>query len=317
VFSLSGDPAQAIGWFCRRSYSRYIIERLANLDYSAAVILGVRTMKLVFALVSVLAAGGLSHEARAEDWRFCHVLACENGQCGNLATEMLIVAPTRFDDPAYGDAGSRLTKLNEFAAHQYPAASGWTIKDYDCSTGKPSNAEAMEASKRFIAYARESNTRVMIAAPEQIWAATAATRPESTPSPAPAPKPVPKAAEKATPPSERKPQYVEPMQFVLSMGLREPTGGINTSCFSNIITLPAPEGYRGEWPTLKNALPIIQSYFANFQAACAKRGTPYGSVSFTTDDGASPASINAARARIRTQVDTWQRYRFPEVFVAR
>jgi len=271
-------------------------------------------MKFALAVCALIGAIGFAAEARAEDWRFCHVLACENGQCGNLATEMLLVAPARFDDPSYGGAGAMLTRLNKFAAERYPAARGWTIKDYDCSTSKSSNSEAMEAAKRFIAYARESDTRVMIAAPEQIWTAAAGTSP--APAPTLKPVPVPMAAERAPTPA-RKPQYVEPMQFVLSMGLREPTGGINTSCFSNIISLPAPEGYRGEWPTLKNALPIIQSYFVKFQAECAKRGTPYGSVTYSTDDGASAASISAARARMRAQVETWRQYRFPEVFVSR
>ena len=104
------------------------------------------------------------------------------------------------------------------------------------------------------------------------------------------------------------------MHFLLHVGLREPIGGVNASCFSNIITLPAPEGYRSpNWPTLEHALPIIRSYFPAFLAECAKQGTVYGSVSYMTDD----VSPTEAMTKMNTVMNEWRGYHFPEVYVAK
>ena len=96
---------------------------------------------------------------------------------------------------------------------------------------------------------------------------------------------------------------------MLYIGLREPINGVNANCFSNIIVVPAPADYRGNWPTLRNALPIIESYFPALKAECAKHGTPYGSVIYIADDVSPAEKVANMEASIRE----WRGYGFPQV----
>jgi hypothetical protein len=93
------------------------------------------------------------------------------------------------------------------------------------------------------------------------------------------------------------------------IGLREPINGVNANCFSEILVVPAPADYRGNWPTLRNALPIIESYFPALKAECAKHGTPYGSVIYVTDDVSPAQKIENMESTIRE----WRGYGFPQV----
>jgi hypothetical protein len=123
----------------------------------------------------------------------------------------------------------------------------------------------------------------------------------STPAPQPLPPPMPKPA--------AKPLGANPMHFMLYIGLREPINGVNANCFSNILVVPAPADYRGNWPTLRNALPIIESYFPALKAECTKHGTPYGSVIYIADDVSPAQKIENMESTIRE----WRGYGFPQV----
>ena len=137
----------------------------------------------------------------------------------------------------------------------------------------------------------------------------AALRSRPVVSNSPSPKPQPEPQPQSLPKSAAKPLGANPMHFMLYIGLREPINGVNANCFSNILVVPAPPDYRGNWPTLRNALPIIQSYFPALQAECAKHGTPYGSVVYVTDDVSPAQKVQEMESTIRE----WRGYGFPQV----
>ena len=63
----------------------------------------------------------------------------------------------------------------------------------------------------------------------------------------------------------------EQLVFMLAVGLATPITGRNGMCFSNIVSLPAPKGWRdGKWPERGEARKIIEPYEAKLKALCSK-----------------------------------------------
>jgi hypothetical protein len=168
------------------------------------------------------------------------------------------------------------------------------------ANGKAESYGWMSASEAMAKEKRVAAMRSRPAAPAPATQpALAQTPPEA--SPASSPKPAAKPAQK--------PLGKDPMHFMVYIGLREPINGVNANCFSEILVVPAPVDYRGNWPTLRNALPIIESYFPALKAECAKHGTPYGSVIYITDDVSPAQKIENMESTIRE----WRGYGFPQV----
>lgn len=245
------------------------------------------------------------------NWQTCVVTICGNGQCSGPNSNLIVVSPANFADPGFGGEAVMIPQLKALAERLYPTAQGWSHQP-NCVRSLDEE-RAMKEAKAYIALAKmpPASNEIKIAAPQDVWkysnTTATATATASTSS-----SPPEKAGQQVAKPEDKK-GGGEPMHFLLYVGLREPIGGVNANCFSNIITLPAPEGYRGQWPTLKNALPLIQSYFPAFQAECAKRGTVYGAVGFMTDD----VSPSQAMIKMNATIGEWRGYRFPEVYVAK
>ena len=271
-------------------------------------------MKMRFVVAAALASTVFAGAAHAQDWRTCAVTICSNGRCEGPDANLIIVAPADFADPGWGGEAAIMPQLAALAERLYPAAQGWSHQT-ECESAFDEE-DAMNKGKAFIELAKAppAVSEIKIANPFEIWKYTG--KAAAAPVPSAAPTPIEKETVKKEEPAPRpapRPRSAEPMRFLLYIGMREPIGGVNAICFSNIITYPAPEGYRGQWPTLKNALPIIQGYFPAFKAACEKRGAVEGSIGYMTDD-ASPA---AALANMKATVAKWQGWRFPEVYISR
>lgn len=269
-------------------------------------------MKILAAISTVLAATGFASSAQAQrqDWRACAVMICSKGECDGPNSNLIVVAPANFADPGFGGEAAMMQQLEALSERLYPVAQGWAHQP-EC-LHKPDESTAMEQAKAYIALAKmePASREIKIANPNEVWkySESAAAVSKATPEPQ-----VAKTEPQRTELPKTGSGGGEPMHFLLYVGLREPIGGVNANCFSNVITLPAPEGYRGQWPTLKNALPIIQSYFPAFQAECSKRGTVYGAVGFMTDD----TSPSQAMIKMNATVGEWRGYRFPEVYIAK
>lgn len=260
-------------------------------------------------LSAIVVAGGA--QARAPDWRTCSVQICSNGQCEGPNANLIVVAPADFADPGFGGEAVMMQQLEALSERLYPAAAGWT-RDTLCARSID-EGRAMENAKALIALAKTppAVNEIKIANPFDVWKYT----PVSTTASA-APVTGSGGTRAVVTPPVAEPVRSSggaggPMHFLLYVGLREPIGGINANCFSNIITVPAPEGYRGESPSLRNALPVIKSYFPAFLAECSKRGTVYGSVVYMTDD----ISPSQALIKMNATIGEWNGYRFPQVYV--
>lgn len=251
--------------------------------------------------------------ANAADWRACEVIVCNGNACEGPASKSIILAPANLLE--FGDEDAITSQLEAVAGRLFPEAQGFNyLPVCEWST---SEADALEKNKAAIGRAKvRGASEIRIADPYEVLKtkvpATAAVAAGPTTSAA---KPITAAPAKAeAAPGARRPQSGEPMQFMLTMGMREPIGGENALCFSNVIAVPAPEGYRGDWPTLKNALPVIESYFPAMRQLCSKYGATDGNaVSYRADD-ISPvrarADMAALQARLRAK-------RNPEVYVPR
>lgn len=276
------------------------------MKYLVAVCLG---------LVS-FASGGSAY-AQGQDWRSCAVTICSKGQCEGPNSNLIVVAPADFSDPGFGGEAVMLQQLEALSERLYPSARGWT-REVECKR-QYSEGDAQEVAKAYIQLAQTPPAagEIKIANPFEVWkysstsVASNTTSLSSSASASPEPASAPKQPEKAQAQTATGPG--EPMHFIMWVDLREPINGVNALCFHAIKTKPAPEGYRGNWPTLKNALPIIQGYFPLMLENCRRYGTPVSAnVGFATDD-VSPAT---KREAMEADVKRWRKLGFPEVFIS-
>lgn len=252
-----------------------------------------------------------SAHAQRQDWRSCAVTICSNGECDGPNSNLIVVAPADFADPGFGGVPVMMKQLEALAERLYPAAQGWSHQ-IECQP-KPGESYAMDQAKAYIQLAKEppASHEIKLANPFEVWSYTpqGASSPSSPPTPAGATLPAKEGAEAGKPDTGPG----EPMNFIMWVDLREPINGVNSLCFHAIKTRPAPEGYRGQWPTLKNALPVIRSYFPLMLERCRKYGTPVSeNVGFATDD-ISPV---AKRASMQADVERWRKQGFPEVYIS-
>jgi hypothetical protein len=269
-----------------------------------------KTLALASFCFAMAISVGSAH-AQRQDWRSCAVTICSNGECDGPNSNLIVVAPANFADPGFGGEPVMMRQLEALSERLYPAAQGWSHR-VECPP-KPGESYAMDQAKAYIqlAQAPPASREIKIVNPFDIWAYT----PQGGPSVS---APATPSAEKLSPKvgaGTEKPDAgsTEPMNFIMWVDLREPINGVNSLCFHAIKTKPAPEGYRGKWPTLKNALPVIQSYFPLMLERCSKYGTPVSAnVGFSTDD-ISPA---AKRASMQADVERWRKQGFPEVYIS-
>lgn len=260
-------------------------------------------------LASVLLSGSAQAQEQLGDWRSCVVTVCSNGQCEGPSSNLIVVAPADFADPGFGGEALMIRQLEAFSERLYASSEGWSHK-VECAR-KWSESEAMKEARAHIALAQmpPASHEIKIANPSDVWKhgstesagtnrgtenARVTTAPSST-------------GDKDEQPTG------DPMNFIMWVDLREPINGVNALCFHAIKRRPAPEGYRGKWPTLKNALPIIRSYFPAMREQCSRHGTLVSdNVSFATDE-ISPAQ---KRASMQADVERWRKQGMPEVYIS-
>lgn len=276
---------------------------------------GGRELRLLTSLVGlcVLCITAAGH-AQEQDWRSCIVTICSQGECDGPNSNLIVVAPANFADPGYGGEAKMMTQLAALAERLYPAANGWTPQ-FQCKS-KPGESYAMDEAKANIqlAQAPPASHEIKIADPSEVWKYVATSQvAEPKQSAHPGNDKLSGSASDRSSASGKSLEPGEPMNFIMWVDLREPINGQNSLCFHATKTKPAPEGYRGAWPSLKNALPIIKSYFPLMLQECSKRGTPVSAnVSFATDD-VSPAQ---KRKTMQEDVERWRKQGFPEVYIS-
>lgn len=270
-----------------------------------------RILRLLFCCLVTVGATGTAH-AQQQNWRTCAVTICSNGECDGPNSNLIVVAPADFADPGFGGEAAMMQQLEALSERLYPAAQGWSRK-IACDR-RYSEASAMELAKAHIQLAQmpPASREIKVVNPFEIWkyVASATTANASLSAQAQANTPTPETNKVGAPTSS---DAGEPMNFMMWVQLREPINGMNAACFHSIKRKSAPEGYRGSSPTLKNALPIIKSYFPLMLQQCRRYGTPVSeNVEFATDD-ISPA---AKRAQMQADVDRWRKQGFPEVYIS-
>lgn len=267
-----------------------------------------KILRAAFTCLAIIASIGTAH-AQRQDWRTCAVTICSNGECDGPNSNLIVVAPADFADPGFGGEPAMMQQLETVSERLYPAARGWS-RTIECER-RYSEKDAMDLAKAHIQLAQmpPASGEIKIANPFDIWTYKASGSASDTAAAASsaAPKPVTEEEGRSGSPTG------EPMNFIMWVQLREPINGVNAACFHAIKRKPAPEGYRGSSPTLRNALPIIKSYFPLMLQQCRRYGTPVSeNVEFAVDDY-SPA---AKRAQMQADVERWRKQGFPEVYIS-
>lgn len=264
-----------------------------------------------FACLATIASIGTAR-AQQQDWRTCAVTICSHGECDGPNSNLIVVAPANFADPGFGGERVMMQQLEAVSERLYPTSQGWSRR-IACDH-RYSEKAAMDLAKAQIqlAQAPPASREIKIVNPFEMWtySVSAAAASDPLPKPSSAIAPNSATAKDGAPASSA---AGEPMSFIMWVQLREPVNGVNAACFHAIKRKPAPEGYRGSLPTLKNALPIIKSYFPIMLQQCRRYGTPVSeNVEFATDD-ISPA---AKRAQMQAHVERWRKQGFPEVYIS-
>ena len=260
----------------------------------------------------------VAEPAMAADWRTCTVGGCVNGECASDQGMIIVASAIDVENPAVGGADGAVQKMQEY----YLARANGTVDQGPlarCSNSLESEDAANAMAMHVYEVMRGGHTRgsVDMEPANRVFAgyedAAAASSDESNGDTAEAASAEPeKAAEAPRETPAKSEGNGDPMNFLMWVDMREPINGENSVCFSDIKMKPAPEDYRGNWPSLKNALPIIQGYFPLMLQECSKHGTPVSqNVSFATDD-VSPAQ---KRQTMHDDVERWRKKGFPEVFI--
>ena len=86
-----------------------------------------------------------------------------------------------------------------------------------------------------------------------------------------------------------------PLRYMLQVSLLDPIGGKNATCFSNILTAPAPSGFRDADTNYTAARALIERRFTEFVAKCAARGrlraNPNVTYAWNADDGTNAGML--------------------------
>ena len=260
----------------------------------------------------------VAEPAMAADWRTCTVGGCVNGECASDQGMIIVASAIDVENPAVGGADGAVQKMQEY----YLAKANGTVDQGPlarCSNSLESEDAANAMAMHVYEVMRGGHTRgsVDMEPANRVFAgyedAAAPSSDESNGDTAEAASAEPeKAAEAPRETPAKSEGNGDPMNFLMWVDMREPINGENSVCFSDIKMKPAPEDYRGNWPSLKNALPIIQGYFPLMLQECSKHGTPVSqNVSFATDD-VSPAQ---KRQTMHDDVERWRKKGFPEVFI--
>ncbi|HEX2812948.1 MAG TPA: hypothetical protein VHO04_09720 [Sphingopyxis sp.] len=266
--------------------------------------------RVAFTCLAIILSIGTAH-AQQQDWRTCAVEICSKGECDGPNSNLIVVAPADFADPGFGGEAVMMQQLSALSERLYPTAQGWS-RNIKCDH-RYSEKAALDLAKAHIqlAQAPPASREIKIANPFDVWAYTASPTASNNATSSSSPANTPKPATGTGAPTGS--VAGEPMNFMMWVQLREPINGMNAACFHAIKRKPAPEGYRGSSPTLKNALPIIKSYFPLMLQQCRRYGTPVSeNVEFATDD-ISPA---AKRAQMQADVERWRKQGFPEVYIS-
>lgn len=271
----------------------------------------------------ILAAASMPAPAFAADWRTCAVAGCIMGPCASDEALVITSHAMDVDNPAIGGVDAAAEGLKKFFLRRTNGQVSGQLMTR-CSDAHPSSEAAQVTARRVYeemeaafprGFVTMAYTNMMFPGYDAAMARSDAGSGDQASAEAPSESAAPaKPAEPAKPaqaPTGK--NYVDPMNFIMWVDLREPINGTNSLCFHAIKTRPAPEGYRDSWPSLKNALPIIQSYFPLMLKECSKHGTPVSTnVQFATDD-VSPAD---KRRSMQADVERWRKMGFPEVYIS-